>query len=96
MSSPAAVNRYAHLFEGLTPRRVLLVTFLCVWAAAAIVWFFANTYLDLLVSALCVGYTSMILFTAATNVRGQRLPRWRSRSPRSSWGPSSARCWPAW
>ena len=76
MSSPAAVNRYAYLFEGLTPRRVLLVTFLCVWAAAAIVWFFANTYLDLLVSALCVGYTSMVLFTAATNVRGQRLPRW--------------------
>jgi signal transduction histidine kinase len=55
---------------------VLLVTILCVWAAAAIVWFFANTFLDLLVSALCVGYTSMVLFTAATNVRGHRMPQW--------------------
>ncbi len=64
------------LFEGLTLKRVLLVTVLCVWAAGAIVWFFANTYLDLLVSALCVGYTSMVLFTAATNVRGHRLPQW--------------------
>lgn len=70
------MNRFAHLFEGLTLKRVLLVTFLCIWAAAATVWFFANTYLDLLVSALCVGYTSMVLFTVATNVRAHRLPRW--------------------
>ncbi len=67
---------FARLFEGLTFKRVLLVTILCVWAAAAIVWFFANTYLDLLVSALCVGYTSMVLFTAATNIRRHRLPQW--------------------
>ncbi len=70
------MNRIAHLFEGLTLKRVLLVTILCIWAAAATVWFFANTYLDLLVSALCVGYTSMVLFTVATNLRQQRLPRW--------------------
>jgi signal transduction histidine kinase len=76
MSHPAAVNRYTYLLEGLTLKRVALVTFLCLWAAAAVVWFFANTYLDLLVSALCVGYTSMVLFTAATNLRGHRLPRW--------------------
>ncbi len=69
MSYPAAVNRYTYLLEGLTLKRVALVTFLCVWAAAAVVWFFANTYLDLLVSALCVGYTSMVLFTVATNLR---------------------------
>jgi signal transduction histidine kinase len=70
------VNRYAYLFEGLTLKRVLLVTLLCVWAAASTVWFFLNTFLDLLVSALCVGYTSMLLFTVATNLRGHRLPRW--------------------
>ena len=70
------MNRIAHLFEGLTLKRVLLVTVLCIWAAGATVWFFANTYLDLLVSALCVGYTSMVLFTVATNVRAHRLPRW--------------------
>ncbi|HEX4944800.1 MAG TPA: histidine kinase [Usitatibacteraceae bacterium] len=70
------MNRYAYLFEGLTLRRVLLVSFLCVWAAAATVWFFVNTYLDLLVSSLCVGYTSMVLFTVATNLRQRKLPRW--------------------
>lgn len=70
------MNRLAYLFEGLTLKRVLLVSILCVWAAAATVWFFANTYLDLLVSSLCVGYTSMVLFTAATNLRQRRLPRW--------------------
>jgi len=52
------------------------VTLLCVWVAATTVWFFLNTFLDLLGSALCVGYTSMLLFTVATNLRGHRLPRW--------------------
>jgi len=70
------MNRYAYLFEGLTLKRVGLVTLLCVWAAGTTVWFFFNTFLDLLVSALCVGYTSMLLFTIATNLRGHRLPRW--------------------
>ncbi len=55
---------------------MLLVTILCVWAAGAIVWFFANTYLDLLVSALCVGYTSMVLFTVAD----ERAPATACRS----------------
>ena len=73
------MNRYAYLFEGLTLKRVLLVSFLCVWVAAATVWFFSNTYLDLLVSALCVGYTSMVLFTAATNLRQRPLPRWTAQ-----------------
>ena len=40
-----------------------------------VVWFFINTYLDLLITALCVGYTSMVLFTIAGNVRQTRLPR---------------------
>jgi len=70
------VNRFAYLFEGLTLKRVALVTALCVWAAGTTVWFFLNTFSDLLVSALCVGYTSMVLFTVATNLRGHRLPRW--------------------
>ncbi len=67
--------RYAYLFEGLTLRRVLAVSAICVAFAAACVWFFLNTFLDLLVSALCVGYTSMVLFTIAGNVRQSRLRR---------------------
>ena len=69
------MNRYAYLFEGLTLKRVAWVSMVCVWAAAATVWFFLNTYLDLLVSALCVGYTSMLLFTMATNLRQRVVPR---------------------
>jgi hypothetical protein len=64
-----------HLFEGLTIRRVLWVTAICAAAAGAVVRFFINTYLDLLVTALCVGYTSMLLFTVASNLRAARLPR---------------------
>jgi hypothetical protein len=70
------VKDHAYLFEGLTLKRVLLVSLLCVFAATAIVWFFKNTWLDLLVSALCVGYTSMVFFTMATNLRQRRVPPW--------------------
>ena len=66
---------HAHLLEGLTVRRVLYVTAICAAAVGAVVWIFLNTYLDLLVTALCVGYTSMILFTIAGNVRTARVPR---------------------
>jgi len=66
---------YAHLFEGLTVRRVLAVTAICAVCSTLVVWFFLNTYVDLLVSALCVGYTSMVLFTIAGNVRQSRVPR---------------------
>src|ERR1700682_4734071 len=38
-------------------------------------WIFLNTYLYLLVTALCVGYTSMVLFTIAGNIRQDRVPR---------------------
>src|SRR6478736_4888715 len=69
------MSRYAYLFEGLTVRRVAWVTLICVVATAIVVWVFINTYLDLLVTALCVGYTSMVLFTMAGNVRQSRLPR---------------------
>ena len=69
------MKSYAYLFEGLTLRRVLTVTAICAGAAASVVWLFLNTYPDLLVSALCVGYTSMVLFTIAGNIRQSRLPR---------------------
>ena len=68
------MKAYAHLFEGLTVSRVLWVTVICMVATAISVGFFINTYLDLLVTALCVGYTSMVLFTMAGNVRQARLP----------------------
>jgi sensor histidine kinase YesM len=66
---------YAYLFEGLTFRRALSVAVICAAAAGAVVWLFINTYFDLLVSALCVGYTSMVLFTIAGNLRQTRFPR---------------------
>ena len=69
------MNSPNYLFEGLGIRRVLSVTVTCAAAAAAVKVLFINTYLDLLVSALCVGYTSMVLFTIAGNVRQERVPR---------------------
>jgi hypothetical protein len=68
------MNQHAHLFEGLNIKRVLWVTIICMVATAIVVRFFINSYLDLLVTALCVGYTSMVLFTVATNVRQSRVP----------------------
>jgi signal transduction histidine kinase len=69
------LKSYAYLFEGLTIRRVLVVTAISAAAAGAVVWLFLNTYRDLLVSALCVGYTSMVFFTIAGNIRQSRVPR---------------------
>jgi len=69
------MSSHSHLFEGLTVRRVLWVTVICAAATGTVVWIFINTYLDLLVTALCVGYTSMLLFTVAGNIRQNRLPR---------------------
>jgi sensor histidine kinase YesM len=63
------------LLQDLTVRRVVSVTVVCVFAAAAVVWFFLNTFVDLLVTALCVGYTSMLLYTVASNLRQRILPR---------------------
>ncbi len=65
----------AYLLEGLTVRRVLWVTVICMVATGTVVWLFINTYLDLLVTALCVGYTSMVLFTIGGNMRQNLLPR---------------------
>jgi signal transduction histidine kinase len=69
------VKSFEYLFEGLSIRRVLWVTAVAAAAAGAVVWLFINTYLDLLVTALCVGYTSMVLFTIAGNIRQSRVPR---------------------
>jgi sensor histidine kinase YesM len=69
------VNAQFNLLDGLSVRRVLWVTVICVVATGTVVWLFINTYLDLLVTALCVGYTSMLLFTAAGNIRQRRLSR---------------------
>ncbi len=69
------MKSYAYLFEGLTTRRVLVVTAVSAAAAGAVVWTFLNTYRDLLVSALCVGYANMLLFTVAGNMRSSRIPR---------------------
>ncbi|HUP28772.1 MAG TPA: histidine kinase [Usitatibacter sp.] len=68
MSSP-------YLLEGLTPRRVAWVTAVSALAAGAVSGIFLNTYLDLLVTAVCVGYTSMLLYTVASNLRQRVLPR---------------------
>jgi signal transduction histidine kinase len=65
----------SHLLDGLTVKRVLYVTAVCAVATGTVVWLFFNTYLDLLVTALCVGYTSMLLFTAAGNIRQTRMSR---------------------
>ena len=69
------MKSYAYLFEGLTIRRVLVITAVSAAAAGAVVWTFLNTYRDLLVSALCVGYANMLLFTVAGNIRTSRIPR---------------------
>ena len=69
------MNPSFYLLEGLTVRRVLWVTAICAVAVGSVIWLFLNTYLDLLVTALCVGYTSMVLFTIAGNIRQSRLPR---------------------
>ena len=63
------MERPTYLIEGLTVRRVIAVTVICIAATAVLVGFFQNTFLDLTVSALCVGYTMMVLFTIAGNLR---------------------------
>jgi sensor histidine kinase YesM len=62
------------LLEGLTWRRIAWTVALSAGVAGVIVRFFTNTYLDLLVSALCVGFSIMLLVTLAGNLRS-RVPR---------------------
>ena len=73
---PAAARR--PLFDGLSIQRAGWVTAIAIGIAGAMVWFFHNDFLDLLVSTLCVGYTTMLLFTMAGNValvQSGRVPR---------------------
>ncbi len=69
------MKRYAYLLDGLGWSRVLWTAAISCVAAAAVVWIFKNTYLDLLVSALCVGYTIMLFITVAGNLRQHAVPR---------------------
>ena len=69
------MKRFADLFEGLTVRRVIAVTGVAFFAAAAVRWFFTNPYFELLLIALCIGYTSMLFFTLATNLDGTPFRR---------------------
>src|SRR4051812_42914749 len=80
MGPPAAVAAspmiaLPRLLAGLSWRRIAWTIALAALVAAAIVGFFRNTYLDLLVSSLCVGFSIMLLVTVAGNVRLRRLPR---------------------
>ena len=63
-----------HLLRGLGWKRVAWTAALSAAVAAIIVRFFENTYPDLLVSALCVGFSIMVLVTLAGNLRS-RVPR---------------------
>ena len=68
-------NRYLYLLEGLTWRRVAWTVVLAAGAAASVVWFFQNTYWDLLLSALCMGFSIMLTITVAGNLRQTFMPR---------------------
>lgn len=73
----AAVNSVAHLLEGLTFRRAAAVTALSGTVAVVLgsSGVFTNALWELVVIALCVGYTSMLLFTVAGNMPQRRVPR---------------------
>ena len=67
--SPTAVRSARRpLWDGLTLERIVWVTMIALVAAGSMVWFFRNDFLDLLVSTLCVAYTTMLLFTLAGNL----------------------------
>lgn len=68
-------NRYLYLLEGLTWRRAAWTVVLAAGAAASVVWFFQNTYWDLLLSALCMGFSIMLAITIGGNLRQTFMPR---------------------
>jgi hypothetical protein len=68
MSGPA-------LLRGLDWRRVAWTAGLATVVTASIVPFFANKFFDLLISALCVGFSIMLLVTIGGNLRVRGLPR---------------------
>jgi len=70
------ILRYlSRLLCGLSITRVAWTTAIAAVAAFLASRVFENTFLDLLVSALCVSYTIMILFTVAQNIAHRWLPR---------------------
>jgi hypothetical protein len=85
------LNRIAHLFEGLTVRRVIAVTVISFCATLVSRAFFTNTIVELLLIALCIGYTSMLFFTIATNLHSSGIHANGARCSRSSSGASSGR-----
>ena len=75
-SGPSSAS--SSILAGLTAHRVGWATLIAVLVAGSTVWFFENEFLDLLVSTLCVAYTTLLLFTIAGNlsiVKNGRIPR---------------------
>lgn len=68
-------NRYQYLLNGLTWQRAAWTVLAAVGAAASVVWFFQNTYWDLLLSALCMSFSIMLAITIAGNLRQTLMPR---------------------
>jgi sensor histidine kinase YesM len=69
------LNAFAKYFAGLTPGRIAWATGLAFGAALASTLITPNTYLDLLVSALCIAYTIMVLYTVFENLRTVHVRR---------------------
>jgi signal transduction histidine kinase len=69
------MSNYAYLFEGLNLKRVVITAFIAVVVTSVIVWGLENTFLDLLVTALCLAMAIMVAVTVAGNMR----QRWISR-----------------
>src|SRR5258706_9754605 len=63
------------LLNGLSWQRAAWTFGLAALCAGVIVRFFENTYLDLLVSCVCVGFSIMLLVTIAGNLKIRRVPR---------------------
>jgi sensor histidine kinase YesM len=69
------LNTFASYFDGLTPRRIAWATGLALVAALVSKLVADNTYLDLLVSALCMAYTITLLYTVFGNLRALKVRR---------------------
>ena len=70
-----SMSKFAYLFEGLSPKRVAIIALIAVVMTSVVVWGLENTFLDLLVTALCLAMTVMVAVTVAGNMR----QRWISR-----------------
>ena len=62
-------------FAGLTPRRIAWATGIALVVAALSLLFTDNTYLDLVVSALCMAYTITLLYTVFENMHTVHVRR---------------------